>query len=550
MDSVNPQAPPLSYTLGLGVKFYRYRNLVLRHWWILFLTVSCGLAYEGYKLYTKPQLFESKSDLFVREELIQQDGGGKNFIDLTGQMLQTAAEQFKNPVVLEGAKDQLALTSPGLQGDSAITSAIVPKTNILTITSTGTNPEYSQKYLSEVIDSFMKMRDEVRKRTFGDVSGNITDTILETKKELSVAKTKLQSFIEQNNMAFWAEQGKAAATYLNGLKNQQANLKNQLQRLQNLTPDQLLETSVGHGQPAQGEDVSSAGRSEGSFNSELYTQFTQVTQQLIQKQAELAQWKTVWKPKHPKLQRIESQVEDLERLLGIIKKQNAEATSSQIAAMTAELKSLDSSIQVWTPSFTEASRKDGEYQTLQSDVARAQSQLEKLTGDLKGIGTGKNVGTDPLVVMRRATPAIPVPARALKQMLLGLMGGLIVGAAFWPCWIGPTIALRLPRKCSSISRSRFSARFKRVRKPRRNRFAAAAGRGRTLLLRRGVPQLAIVAHFHAESGRIEKHPHYERDSQRRQIDDRQQSRRHHGRRRRACAAGGRRPAPWRPGAAF
>ena len=429
MDSVNPQAPPLSFTLGLGVKFYRYRNLVLRHWWILFLTVSGGLAYEGYVLYTKPQTYESKSDLFVREELVQGDGGGRNFVDLTGQMLQTAAEQFKNPTVLEGAKDQLALSSPNLQGEAGISSSIVPRTNILTVTAASTNPEYAQKYLAEVIESFLKMRDEVRRKVVVVRGGELGDSIQETKKDLDEGKKKLQAFIQENNMAFWKEQGEGAASYLSGLKNQQANLKNQLQRLQNLTPEQLLQTPLAHSQPpSQGDEASGAGRSDGSFNSELYTQYTQATQQLVQKQSELEEWKTVWKPKHPKLQRIQSQVEEIQRLLTTIKKQNVEATKSQTAAMTAELKSLDSSIEVWNSKLLEASRKDAQYQTLQSDVARAESQLEKLIGSRTDLGPGKSVGTDPLVVMRRATVASPVPAGTLKHLLMGLAGGFIVGA--------------------------------------------------------------------------------------------------------------------------
>ena len=246
-------------TLGLGVKFYRYRNLVLRHWWILFLTVSCGLAYEGYVLYTKPQLFESKTDLFAREEMVS-DSASRSFVDLSGQMLQTAAEEFKNPAVLEGAKDQLALSSPELQGTAAISSSVVPRTNILTVTAASTSPEYAQKYLVEVIEAFFKMRDEVRRRLVSTTGNDIDDRIKESNKTLDDAKKKLQAFIQENNMAFWLEQGKGAATYLSRLKNQQADLKNQLQRLQNLTPDQLLDSAVGHSQSSQGEDAPGAGR--------------------------------------------------------------------------------------------------------------------------------------------------------------------------------------------------------------------------------------------------------------------------------------------------
>ena len=47
MDSVNPQAPSVPMSAGLGIKVYRYRSLIRRHWWVLALTIGLGLAYEG-----------------------------------------------------------------------------------------------------------------------------------------------------------------------------------------------------------------------------------------------------------------------------------------------------------------------------------------------------------------------------------------------------------------------------------------------------------------------------------------------------------------------
>ena len=425
MDSENPKAPPISFTAGFGVKFYRFRNLVKRHWWILFIAVSCGMAYEGYILYSQPQMYESKSDLFVREEL-QSDGGGKNFVDNSGLALQTAAEQFKNPVVLENARQRLELTSPDLKGAAGISTMVVPRTNILSVSSTGTNPDFAQKYLVEVVESFFKMRDDARKKIMGVRNEDLGDSIEQTRKDRDEAKVKLQKFIEQHNMAFWKEMMQSAASYLAKLKNQQADLKNQLQRLQNLTPDQLLVTTVRSPAAPSGEDAGpNAIRTDTAFNSELYNQFTLKTQELIQKQAELEQWKLVWKPKHPKLQRLVSQVEDIQRLLGTIKKQNAEATKNQIAAMVAELKSLDSSIEVWDAKLIEASSKDAEYQTLQAEVVRAQTQMEKLQSTVNDLG--KNTGLDSLVIMRRATPGAPVSPATLKHLLMGLFGGLILG---------------------------------------------------------------------------------------------------------------------------
>jgi capsular exopolysaccharide synthesis family protein len=431
MDSVNPQAPSMPFSAGFGMKIYRCRSLIRRQWTILAVTIGIGLAYEGYVLFTKPQLFESSSQLIVREELIS-EGSKTGFRDTTDNFFGTAVEQLKSAMVLERAKNRLGLEAPNATGMVEITSTIAPRTNIFTVSGAGPNPEYTQRFVDAVVTEFLELRRESRDSTIVEMKGGFSDQITQLRKELDQQKSKLQTFIETNNMAFWQEQGKSAALFLSGLKNQQAQLINEQQRLLNLTPDELLTLppSQGSGTKPQPGAANAQSRPEATFNSELYVQYTQVTQQLIQKQSELEQWKTVWKPKHPKLQKIEADVASLQRLLNVIKDQNVSATKGRSAAVSAELKSLESTIDNWDKKVLEASRKDAEYQTLQSDVARTQSQLEKLLGSSGELGPVKNTSPDPLVVMHKATLAKPVPAGTVMHLLIGLIGGFVVGMIF------------------------------------------------------------------------------------------------------------------------
>src|SRR5580693_9234946 len=128
MDSVNPQAPPVPISAGLGLKVYRYRSLIRRHWWVLVLTIGLGLAYEGYVLFSKPQLFESSAQLIIREELVN-DAKGATFNDPWGNIFGTAVELLKSNMVLDKARSRLALEAPGLSsGNVDIVSAAAPRT--------------------------------------------------------------------------------------------------------------------------------------------------------------------------------------------------------------------------------------------------------------------------------------------------------------------------------------------------------------------------------------------------------------------------------------
>ena len=432
MDSANPQPPSQPFLASLGAKFYRYRTLFRRHWWIVALTIGLGLAYKGYVLLTEPRLYESESRMIIREEMISDSQAG-GYRDQTGNFIGTTIEQLKSPTVLDRAYKRVALESPHLLGEVEINPSAAPRSGIIVVSGVGSNPEFTQRYVEAVVTELISMRTEQRTGIKTEVTGQLGDQISILKKELEAEKTKLQEFIEKNNMAFWAEQGKSAALFLSGLKNQQAALQNEMQRLENLSPDQLL-SAAPPAMPAMpkmggGQNPSIAiPNAQSSFNSELYTQFLLKTQELSQKQAELDERAETWKPKHPRLQALKTEVEKIQRNLEVIKNQNTEAAANRLVAIKAELKSLESTVALWESKVNEAGRMDAEYQTLTANVARTQAQLEKLLGSVSSIVTGSNTDPDPLVVMQKASSPREVPKGTIKHLAIGFFAGLLIGS--------------------------------------------------------------------------------------------------------------------------
>lgn len=435
MDSVNPQAPSVPIAAGLGLKVYRYRSLLRRHWWVLALTITLGLLYEGYLTFSKPQLFESYAQILLRDEMISDANRGVNFDDRAGRMYDTTIELLKNEMTLARARSRLALEAPTLSGRADISATVAARTNIFTVTGTGTNGEYTQKYVDAVVKEFMEARSAGRNSQVSQAREGIEGRVKQLKEDLAKQQAQFQEFITANNMAFWQEQAKSSAVFLSGLKNKQAEMMNELQRLENLSPDELL-TIAGQAPAkaaptapaAAGPNAAAVATSPASpsFNNELYAQFVQATQQLVQRQAEIEYWKTVWKPKHPKFQALQAKVEELQRLLGVIKQQNADATAARKVAIKAELKSLESSIDNWQKKVTEASGKDAEYTTLQNAVNTTQTQINQLTNN-SGELDPKASTPDPLTIMQSATPPRPVAPGTVKHLLVGLIGGLVVG---------------------------------------------------------------------------------------------------------------------------
>lgn len=435
MDSVNPQAPSVPIAAGLGLKIYRYRSLIRRHWWVMAITIALGLLYEGYVLLSKEQLYESNSELLIREELTTEAGKNVSFDDKAGRQYDTYIMLLKSDTTLAGARRRLEIEAPQLSGKVDINASVPPRTNIFTVTGTGPNGEYTRRFVDAVVQEFMESRKLGRSSQVDTTKQGLESDLKEMKAELEKKQVQFQAFVKDNNMAFWQEQAKSSASFLSGLKNQQAQLQNELLRLENLSPDELLVNpgsgSAGIKPPAAPQVAPSAGAgtspgaSGSPFNNELYIQYTQATQQLVQRQAEVEYWKTVWKPKHPKLQALQTKVEDLQRLISTIKDQNTAATAARKVAIKAELKSLESTIDSWQKKVTEASGKDAEYTNLQNQIASLTSQIERTATSNRDINV--HTSADPLTIMHPATPPKAVPPGTVKHLLLGLIGGFMVG---------------------------------------------------------------------------------------------------------------------------
>lgn len=427
MDSPNPPRPPGNAFGSFAMKFYRFRTAVRRHWWVLFLTISIGLAYQGWTVFKKPDLFESSSQLNIREELNmeemrkfrQQDD--RDFVGTTLTML-------RSPVIIERARARLLLEAPNLTGSApAISTTVLPRTSIFLVTGTGASPDYTQRFVDAVVTEFITFKSEQREKTVSTASFGLADQANRLRKELEEQQAELKAFVEKNNMPFWAEQGRQSAEFLSELKTREAQLQTELQRLENLTPEQLL-TAPPAAARQQGQEPAAAGNGAGgpaSIGSELYAQYLQTFQQLVQRRAELAERSRVWKPKHPKLQAIKDDVTRLERLIEVIKEQNDNASSARATAIRAELKSLATSIEEWNGKVMEANSKDAAFQTLQGNVNRTQNLLEKLLTSVNAVNTGTVI--DPLMILQKASAPSPVPKEAVRHLMTGLIAGLLMG---------------------------------------------------------------------------------------------------------------------------
>ena len=433
MDSPNPTPPARSMNSVFGVKFYRYRNLLRKQWWILALTVGLGLGWKGWYLFNQPDFYESTSEISVPEEVKGMEEKRLFRMEYYEEYVGNTMRTLQSPEVAEAARRRVELEMPNVVSEVTITPTNVTRTMIFSVAGRGTNPDYTRRFVDAMVEEFIAYRKSQRKGAVHETSGDLQGELESLRKELAARKGEFQTFVEKNGMAAWKEQAAGANTFLSGLKAQQAQLEHDLLRLQNLNPDQLLQSTqplnlsaTPQGGAPNGQD--NANKPDGGFaGNELYSQYIQKSQLLVQKQSDLEERSTVWKPKHPKLKALEREVEGLQKQIVVIKRQTAEASASRIEAIKNDLKSLEVSIANSTEKMNEASKKDSEYNRLDGEISRLKKQEDDLVSDLRKVDAKTGLDSGLPTVKRHATAPVLVPRGTVKHLLLGLLAGLAVG---------------------------------------------------------------------------------------------------------------------------
>ena len=425
MDSVNPAPPTGAIGAAINVRIYRIRALVRRHWWILLLTIGAGLAFEGWVAYKKPDAYESNSEIMVRDE-VNVDDSRKIVNESHETLWGNTLKMLQSSEVAEGARRQLEIQAPELTGQINLVAINTPRTSIFTITGTGSNPEYTRRFVDAAVAEFMKQYRALKSGDISETKEEVTATLAQVRKELAKEKGELDEFVKQNNMQFWQRQMEESVNFLSGLKTRQAEINTEIQRLKTLTADQLLASPTAHA-PQSGNGQAGAGAQPDSLlGGELVQMYLTVTQELQAKQARIEERSKVWKPKHPKFQLLQDEANQLRSKIEWITKQTEKMMDARRATIESELKSLDISIASWTEKVKEASEKDGQFKVLAGGVKRLQDQEDKLISGLSKIETTAQNGI--LKVTHKATPASLVAKGTIKQLLVGLIGGLLVGA--------------------------------------------------------------------------------------------------------------------------
>jgi capsular exopolysaccharide synthesis family protein len=402
------------WSTRLGIKVFRYKGLMKRHWWILLLTVSCGLLWQGWNLFRTPVRFASAGRLMVTEEIDLPDNATAH--DDPDEFYGTQLRLLSDPDISDRARQKVAMDAPNLTPcDVNVTPTLEPRTALFTVAGVGTNGPYTQRFVQAFMEQAIAFKNEKLHNITSTAENSYGGELSRLGDDRDKREQALQDFIKANNMADWEEQGTTAARYLADLKTRQANLQTELDRLQTLSDKELLT------QPEPATDA------QGKSQPDEYSQeYLEKSQELAQKKMELAERSLVWKPAHPRLIALKEDIANIEAALSTIEQENREASQVRIGAIQTELQVLDKSINEWTQKALDAGQKDAEYQQLKEALNRSSTSYDKLLSAINTIDLSKNTPGEVSIINPASPPELVNPGTA-RHLLTGLILGFALG---------------------------------------------------------------------------------------------------------------------------
>ena len=242
-----------SWSLAFWNRVHRYRVLVQKFWWVLVLTLSICLFAAAWHQINRPVTYLSAASLTADLEHT-----GPHVGDQQGGVVPQDADDYMAklvPVITKGKQiQQMAVESlqakyPNLLA-SPVSLSAAHDNGILSLTATGTNAEYTQRYLQEIVRAFFNSRKEQRQSAGDDAYAAIRTEIEEMRATLSGDDEAMNAFQRKNNVVFDKEDGSDADTTLAALRQKIATLKDETSTLAMMTPEQGLKGTGGATQQA------------------------------------------------------------------------------------------------------------------------------------------------------------------------------------------------------------------------------------------------------------------------------------------------------------
>jgi len=432
---------PMPSPAGFPVR--KVLKCLLRFWWLPLLTLILGLGSAGVFVYFKAPTYFSKAAMVESVKLRLPEAG--LFQEDSQTSAGTQTELLKSKALADAVVARLRAMSNGiaipkgkdgepLEVDIRVTGG--GKSAVFGLQATSSKATYTQVFLDALMQVYLEYKRDTRRTLSGETLTSITTQLEHASREWRREEDTLIAFQRTNNLVILQEEGTIAGGYLARLRTQLSDLELQKRLLTgslsvagdtNSNPDWASVANPDSGPTAPGAERHNAYR-------EL---------ELLKMQRERLSENL--RPKHPKIVKLDADIERAAGLLEIYQQQNREQLQASLRSIDVKMTNVQSSISEWEAKVITANTRIGEAERLRRSVERARKDCEDLELMVRNVGISRNIEMDTLSILEPASPPKRSYSQEVSLLALGLAGGLALGLA-----LVVLIALRDDRFTSAL----------------------------------------------------------------------------------------------------
>jgi capsular exopolysaccharide synthesis family protein len=408
----------------LADRLRRWRDLLVRKWWIPALGAIVGLGIGVAIWLLEPPAFVSVGRMIVSIKLAIPEGSVYN--EELNNFLGTQTALMQSSVVVSRAQARVAVQNPDLVPEHvSLKVAVSPKTSIFVLEAIGKDPKYVRTFLQRCMEEYIIFKKEMRAQTSDTTVAGLTEQVLRLEKELRAGENELVEFQKSNSVVLLQDQGNSAGIYLTALNQRLASLKSEFELLGALTLDQNLERrqelsmNVATTNDAARAAAANTYVSVNERGDSDYLKAKQLILLLKADQQDLAQF---LRPRHPKMIAMTEEIARRERLLEIFRQQSAEQLANRKASLGLQIANLERDVQQWDARTLDISRKSAEHQRLKANAQRVQALYDRLLATMQTLDVNKEISPESVTIMEPASPALAdKPKHTKRLVIIGLL---------------------------------------------------------------------------------------------------------------------------------
>jgi capsular exopolysaccharide synthesis family protein len=420
-------APPAS-----SFQVQRLLGFLLKYWWVPVLTLAVGLGAGIALVLWKPPTFVSKARMWETVKLRLPEGSlfaedVQNFLGTQTELLQstTLRELALARLKASGTNVALPLGKDGEPLPVLVRVAGSAKSSIFMLEATSSLAAYTQNYLNALMDVYLEYKRNIRQVVSGDTLASITAQVQRQEQKLKEEQDALMAFQRTNNYAILQQEGAIAGSYLATLKTKLSDLQLEDRLLKATALDQDRAASATTNTSSAWADGESAlgSASPSGAPSERQTAFKEVELLKIQR-AKLSRY---LRPKHPKIVKLDADIERGEKLIEIFRRQNRDQLQNTRQAIQLKIDNVQSSIKEWESKVLEANSRLADAERLKLNVQREQTVYDRLLLLVQNVGISRNIDQETLAILERATPSNRSYTQEIGLVGVAGVGGLGLG---------------------------------------------------------------------------------------------------------------------------